>query len=136
MTFLGRLFAAALLLAAIPFHALVPAVKITGLFSPYVYDLLSGADPLVTAYVDAGWLASLLLLASSIALFAAIIGVLKGERWAALLVVLAAISDAVSLYAANTMGYTRLDFSALQIVGLGAAMVFIWVVVRMVTKPA
>lgn len=134
MAFIGRFFAALLLLAAIPFHGLVPAVKITELTNPYVYSLLSGADPLVTAYVDAGWLPALVLLASTLLLVAALVGVLKGERWAASLVVLAAVFDALSLYLANTLGYTALDLSWLQVAALGGGMVLLWLIVRSVTK--
>lgn len=134
MGLFGRLLAALLILAAIPFHGLVPAVKITEITNPYIYSLLSGADPLVTAYVDAGWLPAMALLVATLCLLGSFIGTLMGERWAAHLVMLAAIADAISLYLANTLGYTALGFSILQIAGLGGGMVLLWLFVRAVTK--
>ncbi|GGY49647.1 hypothetical protein [Parvularcula lutaonensis] len=136
MAFLFRLLVALVILLALPFHAIVPLVKIIGLFDDRVYEMLVGADPLVTAYVDAAWLPALLLLASTVMLAGAIVGVLKGERWAANLVFLTAVADAASIYFANSMGYTDLPFTILHIVGLGAGIVILWMVVRAVTKPA
>lgn len=134
LTWIGRLFAALLMIGALPFHGLVPAVKITEVTNPYIYSLLSGADPLVTAYVDAGWLPALLLLASTVCLLGAIYGVLRGERFGARLIMLAAISDAVSLYFANTLGYTTLGLGILQIAMLGGFMVALWLLTRAVTS--
>jgi hypothetical protein len=115
-------------------HALVPVVKISQLTNPYVYSLLSGADPLITAYVDAGWAPALLLLFSTILLIGTFIGVLKGERWAAGLVVLAAFADAASLYFAQTLGYTSLGLGAGTIALLGVGMAVLFILVRMVTR--
>lgn len=134
LTWFGRIFAAVALIVALPFHGLVPTVKITEITNPYVYDLLSGADPLVTAYVDAGWLPALLLLAATLCLLGAVVGVLRGERFASRLIMLAAVCDAASLYFANTLGYTRLDFSMLQIIMMGGGMVLLWLLTRGVTS--
>ena len=134
LTWIGRIFIALAIIIAVFFHALVPTVKITEITNPYVYSLLSGADPLITAYVDAGWLPVSLLMASTLSLFVAIIGVLRGERFAARLIMLAAVSDAVSLHLANTLGYTRLDLGAFQVVVLGSAMVVLWLFTRNVTS--
>lgn len=134
LTWIGRIFVAFAIFIAAFFHALVPIVKITEITNPYVYSLLSGADPLITAYVDAGWLPVSLLMTSTLSLLVAIVGVVRGERFAARLIMLAAVSDAVSLQLANTMGYTRLDFSALQVLVLGSAMVVLWLFTRNVTS--
>ncbi|MEE4207937.1 MAG: hypothetical protein V2I43_01565 [Parvularcula sp.] len=129
-----RLIVALLLLPVLALHALAPVVKITQITNPYVYSLLSGADPLVTAYVDAGWVPVLLLLAATLLLVGTIVGVLKGERWAAGLFVLAAFADAASLYFAETMGYTSLGLGFGQVALLGLLMVVIFVIVRSVTR--
>lgn len=136
MAFVARLVVALLILAALPAHALVPLVKTIGLFDDRIYEMLVGADPLVTAYVDAAWLPALLLLASSFMLLGAFIGVLRGERWAANLIMLTAVADAVSIYVANQTGYTELPFTMMQIIGLGAGIVVLWALTRTVTKPA
>jgi hypothetical protein len=131
---IARIFIALVLLPVIAVHALVPVVKISQLTNPYVYSLLSGADPLITAYVDAGWAPALLLLFSTILLIGTFIGVLKGERWAAGLVVLAAFADAASLYFAQTLGYTSLGLGAGTIALLGVGMAVLFILVRMVTR--
>lgn len=134
LVWLGRIVLAIVMLLAVPFHGLVPTVKITEVTNPYLYSLLSGADPLVTAYVDAGWLPAMLLLASTLCFLGAIYGVLRGERFAARLIMLAAIADAVSLYFANTLGYTQLGFTVGQIAVLGGGMIVLWMLVRAVTS--
>ena len=135
MSFFGRLLAALIILAALPFHALVPVIQGLNFIDQNIYEMLAGADPLITAYVDAGPLPGLLLLFSTLCLGGALVGVLRGERWAASLILLIAVADAVSVYLANTMGYTELPLSILQIVMLGAGMVLLFLLVRGVTKP-
>ncbi|MEM7740736.1 MAG: hypothetical protein AAF225_08040 [Pseudomonadota bacterium] len=132
MRFIGRVFVALLVLAAIPAHLAVPTLYVTAFTNPYVYDLLSGADPLITSYADAGLLPAALLLVSSILLLLAFFQTLLHRGQPALLVFLTAILDAASLYAANTLGYTSLGLSLLQIAGLGAAIVILWLLVRAV----
>jgi hypothetical protein len=134
MAWIGRLIAALLILFALPFHALVPGLQIAQNFNDFARDVLTGADPLVTAYADAGWPATLCLGVATVCLLASLVGVLKGERWAASLIVLAAIADALSLYFAQTMSLTDLGLSWLQIAGLGAAMIVLWLIVRGVTR--
>ncbi|MEM6912489.1 MAG: hypothetical protein AAF511_00785 [Pseudomonadota bacterium] len=132
MRFIGRVFVTLLVLAAIPAHLAVPTLYVTAFTNPYVYDLLSGADPLITSYADAGLLPAALLLTSNILLLLVFFQTLLHRGQPALLVFLAAILDAASLYAANTLGYTSLGLSLLQIAGLGAAIVILWLLVRAV----
>ncbi|MCQ8185926.1 hypothetical protein [Parvularcula maris] len=134
MVWIGRIVAALAILVALPFHAIAPAVKLIGPFNANLYEMLVGADPLVTSFVDAGWLPSMLLLVSTLALIGALIGVLRGERFAAGLIVVAAVFDALGLYFSATMGYVGLVFSIGQIVMLGLAMVVLWLLVRGVTS--
>jgi hypothetical protein len=134
MVWIGRIAAALLILLALPFHAIAPAVKLIGLFNANLYEMLVGADPLVTSFVDAGWLPSLLLLVATLALLGALVGVLRGERFAAGLVVLAAVFDALGLYFSATMGYVGLVFTWGQVLLLGLGMVVLWLLVRGVTS--
>ena len=135
MAFIGRLLVALLfVLPALPFHALIPVLKVLQFTNEDLFLILGGADPLITAYVDAGFIPAGLLFISTICLLGSLFGTLMGERWAAGLVILAAFSDAASLHFANTMGYTELGLSALQIAGLGGLMVVIYLFVRWVTK--
>ncbi|NNU17693.1 hypothetical protein HK107_15280 [Parvularcula sp. ZS-1/3] len=133
-TWFGRIFTALLILAALPFHGIVPVVWISSFFDEYLYSLVSGADPKLLAYLDSGPGPIFLLLFSTIALIGALLGVLRGRRYAARLIMLAAIADALSLYLANKFGLTRIDLSALEITLLGAFMVVLWLIVRGVTK--
>lgn len=130
MTLLIRLLAIAATLVALFFHGLVPVVEIMEFTNPYYYSLLSGADPLITAYVDGAWAPGLLLGISTLCLLGTLIALFKGERWGASLVILAAVADAFSLHFAKVQGYTQPGFSALQIVGLGATMVVLFLLVR------
>lgn len=135
MAFVGRfLVALVFVLPALPFHALVPVLKVLQFTNEDLFLILGGADPLITAYVDAGWIPAGLLLVSTLCLLASLIGTLMGERWAAGLVILAAFLDAGSLYFANTLGYTALGLSFLQVASLGGAMLVIYLFVRWVTK--
>jgi len=135
MGFIGRLLAALLILGALPFHGLVPLVQVLSYTNDQLFEMLAGADPLVTAYVDAGFWPAVLLAASTLCLGGALVGVLKGERWAASLVFLAAVADAASLYVANAFGLVPVPLSMMQVAGLGAAMVALFLLVRGVTKP-
>ncbi|MEO1043030.1 MAG: hypothetical protein AAFX52_12140 [Pseudomonadota bacterium] len=132
MRFIGRVFVALLVLLALPAHFIVPALYTASFTNPYVYDLLSGADPLITSYADAGILPAALLAMSSILLLLAFFQTLLHRGQPALLVFLTALLDAGSLYAANTLGYTTLGISALQVAALGAAIVVLWLLVRAV----
>lgn len=135
MAFLARLVVAIIVLAALLVHALVPGLRILALVNANAYEMVAGADPLVTAYLDAGWPPALLLLGSTLCLAGALVGTLRGERWAATLIILAAIADAVSLYTASTMGVVALPLGPLAIAKLGASMVVLWLMVRGVTRP-
>ncbi|MEM1379472.1 MAG: hypothetical protein AAGH41_02485 [Pseudomonadota bacterium] len=135
MGFVFRLLAALVILAAIPVHALVPGIIVLGFVDQNYYEMLAGADPLITAYVDAGWMPGGLLALSTVCLIGALIGTLRGERWAASLILLTAVANAVSLYLANTLGFTTLPLSLLQIAGLGAGIVILFFWVRAVTRP-
>ena len=135
MAFVFRLVIALVMLAAALVHALVPGLTIAGFFSDQVFEMLAGADPLITAYVDAGAWPAVLLGASTLCMLFGAFGVVKGERWAASLVFLTAVADAVSVYLANTMSYTTLPLSLLQIAGLGASLVVLFLIVRAITKP-
>lgn len=132
MRFIGRILVALLVLAALPAHMIVPALYIASYTSPYVYDLLSGADPLITSYADAGLVPALLLAVSCVLLVVTFVQTLFHRGQPALLVFLAAILDATSLYAANTLGYTSLGLSPLQIGVLGAGIIILWLLVRAV----
>jgi hypothetical protein len=134
MVWIGRIIAALAMLLALPFHLIAPAVKISSLFDANIYEMLVGADPLVTSFVGASWLPSMLLLVSSLALIGAIFGVLRGERFAAGLVMVAAVFDALALFFASTMSYVGLVFTWPQIVMLGLFMVFLLMVTRGVTS--
>ncbi len=130
MRFIGRIFVALLVLAALPPHMIVPALFVAAYANPYAYDLLSGADPLITSYADAGIVPAALLAASCILLLVTFFQTLLHRGQPALLVFLAAIFDAASLYAANTLGYTKLGLSWLQVVGLGVGIMVLWLLVR------
>ncbi|MEM0928350.1 MAG: hypothetical protein AAGI89_03565 [Pseudomonadota bacterium] len=132
MRFIGRLVVALLVLLALPAHMIVPTLFITSFTNPYIYDLLSGADPLITSYADAGLVPAALLAVSSPLLIVAFVQTLFHRGQPALLVLLAAILDAGSLYAANTLGYTSLGLSPLQIAMLGAGIIVLWLLVRAV----
>lgn len=135
MSFLGRLIVAILVLGAIPFHGLIPGLQLLGLVDQTRFEMFAGADPLVTAFIDAGTWPAVLLGASTVCLVGALIGVLKGERWAASLVLLTAVADAIAVYLAGNSDFVILPLSILQIIGLGAAMVVLFLLVRGVTKP-
>ena len=132
MRFISRIFVALLVLAALPPHMIVPALFVTAYANPYAYDLLSGADPLITSYADAGIVPAALLAVSCILLLVTFFQTLLHRGQPALLVFLAAILDAASLYAANTLGYTKLGIGPLQITALGTAIVVLWLLVRAV----
>ena len=132
MRFIARIIVALLVLAALPAHMIVPALYVTSFTSPYVYDLLSGADPLITSYADAGIVPALLLATSCLLLLVTAVQTLIHRGQPALLVFLAAVLDAASLFAANTLGYPTVGLSALQGAGLGTAIVILWLLVRAV----
>ena len=132
MRFVGRILVALLVLAALPAHMMVPALYVASFTNPYIYDLLSGADPLITSYADAGIVPAALLAVSAVLLIVTFFQTLLYRGKPALLVFLAAILDAASLYAANTLSYTNLGLTALQIVLLGAAIIVLWLLVRAV----
>ncbi|MEM1409479.1 MAG: hypothetical protein AAGG79_01890 [Pseudomonadota bacterium] len=135
MVVFGRILASLAVLFALPFHALVPALQVASFTNPRIYDIGSGADPLITSYIDAGLWPALLLAASTVCLIGTLIGVIKGERWAASLVFLAAVADAFSLHLVRTLSLIDLPLTVLQIVGLGGGMVALFLLVRAVTKP-
>jgi hypothetical protein len=134
MVWIGRILAALLLLLALPFHLIAPLIRISSFFDANLYEMLVGADPLLTSFAGGGWLPWVLLLISSLALIGAVVGVLRGERFAARLVMVAAVFDALALFFASTMSYTGQVFTWPQIVMLGLGIIVLWLLVRGVTS--